>query len=166
MYMNLYNFHVDGLYINRILPADMNNAFFDRWLMLQKEYIACLKETFAALPIYEIPWYDEELRGEENIRRIVKDVLTGKEVFAAKVITQREHFEQTEGGYQLRVLLPGARKEDIDLYQGAADIVIKTGNFKRNIPLPNSLRRYLVTGAKFQDGELCIRFEKGDIEDE
>lgn len=166
MYMNLYNFHVDGLYINRILPADVNNAFFDRWLVLQKEYIAGLKETFAALPIYEIPWYDEELKGEENIRRIVKDVLSGKAVFETKIITQREHFEKTENGYRLRVFLPGARKEEIDLFQAADDIVIKTGNFKRNIPLPNSLRHYLVAGAKFQDGVLCIRFEKGEAADE
>lgn len=166
MYMNLYNFHVDGLYINRILPADVNNGFFDRWRVLQKEYITCLKETFAALPIYEIPWYDEELKGEENIRRIVEDVLSGKDVFETKIITQRERFEQTGNGYQLRVLLPGARKEEIDLFQADTDIVIKTGNFKRNIPLPGSLRHYLVTGAKFQEGELCIRFEKGDIEDE
>jgi arsenite-transporting ATPase len=81
MYMNLYNFNVDGLYINRILPKDIGNDFFDRWIQLQKGYIEELKESFAALPIYEIPWYDEELKGEENIRRIVKDVLKSDEVF-------------------------------------------------------------------------------------
>ena len=32
MYMNLYNFNVDGLYINRILPQDIDNRFFDRWV--------------------------------------------------------------------------------------------------------------------------------------
>ena len=62
MYMNLYNFNVDGLYINRILPKDINNDFFNQWLSIQGEYVSYLKESFAALPIYEIPWYDEELR--------------------------------------------------------------------------------------------------------
>ena len=70
MYMNLYNFNVDGLYINRILPQDIDNRFFDRWVELQREYIKCLKESFAALPIYEIPWYDEELKGADNIMLI------------------------------------------------------------------------------------------------
>lgn len=161
MYMNLYNFNVDGLYINRILPEDINNDFFGKWLVIQKEYITRLKENFSALPIYEIPWYDEELRGEENIRRIVKDVLAGNEVFEKKVITERESFKQIENGYQLDVFLPCAEKESIDLYQAATDIVIKTGNFKRNIPLPNVLRNYMVSGAKFDEGKLCIRFEKG-----
>ncbi|MBD5547786.1 MAG: ArsA family ATPase [Lachnospiraceae bacterium] len=166
MYMNLYNFNVDGLYINRILPKDINNDFFNQWIMIQKEYITYLKESFSALPIYEIPWYDEELRGEENIRRIVEDALSGNEVFAKKIITERESFKQTETGYQLDVFLPCADKSSIDLYQATTDIVIKTGNFKRNIPLPNILRNYVVAGAKFDEGKLSILFEKGNDHDE
>ena len=162
MYMNLYNFNVDGLYINRILPQDIDNNFFDRWVEIQKEYIQCLKESFAALPIYEIPWYDEELKGEENIKRIVDDVLAKSDVFKVRHITEREVFTQTEDGYLLEVNIPGADKTDIDLYQATTDIVIKTGNFKRNIPLPNALRTYVVSGAKFEEGRLCISFEKED----
>lgn len=165
MYLNLYNFNVDGIYINRILPVDLNNAFFDQWIAIQKEYIASIKESFSALPMYEIPWYDEELRGERSIRRIVEYVLAGKDVFAVKNITERECFEQTNSGYQLKVFLPYAEKENIDLYQAAADLVVRTGNFKRSIPLPNVLRSYMVTGAKFEDGILCVEFEKGSRED-
>lgn len=47
------------------------------------------------------------------------------------------------------------------MYQATTDIVIKTGNYKRNIPLPNILRNYVVAGAKFDDGKLTILFEKG-----
>ncbi|MCR5214016.1 MAG: ArsA family ATPase [Eubacterium sp.] len=162
MYMNLYNFNVDGLYINRILPQDIDNNFFDRWVEIQKEYIQCLKESFAALPIYEIPWYDEELKGEENIKRIVDDVLAKCDVFKVRYITEREVFTQTDDGYLLEVNIPGADKTDIDLYQATTDIVIKTGNFKRNIPLPNALRTYAVSGAKFEEGRLRISFEKED----
>ena len=52
------------------------------------------------------------------------------------------------------------------MYQAAADIVIKAGNFKRNIPLPNVLRRYGVSRAKYEGGKLRIWFEKGSEEDE
>jgi len=162
MYMNLYNFNVDGLYINRILPQDIDNNFFDRWVEIQKEYIQCLKDSFAALPIYEIPWYDEELKGEENIKRIVDDVLAKSDVFKVRNITEREVFTQIDDGYLLEVNIPGADKTDIDLYQATTDIVIKTGNFKRNIPLPNALRTYVVSGAKFEEGRLRISFEKED----
>ena len=98
-------------------------------------------------------------------------VLAGKDVFAVKNITERECFEQTNSGYQLKTLffvatfaafsrdflhdfhshpfqflfdeqtnsgyqlkvfLPYAEKENIDLYQAAADLVVRTGNFKRS----------------------------------
>lgn len=166
MYLNLYDFNADAIYMNRILPKDLDNEFFTQWIAIQKEYITCIKESFAALSIYEIPWYDEELKGEKAIRRIVEDVLADEDVFAVKHITEREYFEQTIEGYQLKVFLPNAEKGNIDLYQAATDVVIKTGNFKRSIPLPNVLRSYTVTGAKFEDGVLCIRFEKGGSEDE
>lgn len=161
MYMNLYNFNVDGIYINRILPNNIDNRFFDQWIELQKEYITSLKESFAALPIHEIPWYDEELRGEDNIRRIVNDVFAENDVFESRIITERENFIQTETGYQLDVNVPGADKGDLDLYQASTDVVIKMGNFKRNIPLPNILRTYEISGAKFENGILHISFEKG-----
>ena len=164
MYMNLYDFNVDGLYINRILPQDIGNDFFDEWLTVQKKYIEEINDTFAALPIYRIPWYEEELRGEDNILRIVKDVLTDDDIFDTRVINDREHFEQSQDGYLLRVNIPGADKKDINLYQAATDIVIKTGNFKRNIPLPNILREYVVTGAKYEEGIMNIRFGKGEGE--
>ncbi len=166
MYLNLYNFNVDGLYINRILPEDIDNDFFDDWLAIQKEYVTCLKDSFSALPICEIPWYEEELKGVKAIRRIVRDVLNDREVFDGKIVTERECFQQSGEGYQLEVFLPCAEKEKIDLYQASADIVIKAGNFKRNIPLPNILRSYMVTEAKFADKKLCIRFEKGKEESE
>lgn len=164
MYMNLYNFNVDGIYINRILPQEIGNDFFYQWLAIQREYITQIKECFAALPIYEIPWYDEELKGERAVLRIVEDVLEGADVFESRAITEREKFMQTENGYQLEVFLPYAHKEDIDLYQSATDLIIKAGNFKRNIPLPNILRTYTVAGAKFEEGKLRIHFmgEKSD----
>lgn len=165
MYLNLYNFNVDGLYINRILPREIGNSFFSQWIAIQKEYITQLKECFGMLPIYEIPWYEQELKGEAAVRRIVGDVLDKAAVFDTKIITEREVFRQAEGGYELDVFLPCAEKERIDLYQTATDLVVKADNFKRNIPLPNALRSYSVAGAKYAEGKLRIRFERGDMEE-
>ncbi|MDE6389389.1 MAG: ArsA family ATPase [Lachnospiraceae bacterium] len=158
MYLNLYNFNVDGIYINRILPREIGNEFFDKWLEIQREYIAQIKECFAAIPIYEIPWYDEELKGERAIRRIVESVLARTDVFESRAMIEREKFIQTQDGYMLEVYLPYVDKEDIDLYQSSTDLIIKIGNFKRNIPLPNILRKYTVSRAKFEGEKLHIHF--------
>lgn len=166
MYMNLYNFNVDGLYINRILPTEIKNDFFDEWLQIQKKYITQLEENFTALPIWRISWYDEELKGMHAVERICEDAFTSDDVFETKVITERETFEKNEKGYALSVPLPYAKKEDMDLYQATTDVVIKLGNFKRNIPLPNVLRNYMITSAKLEDGILHIQFEQEDENNE
>lgn len=159
MYMNLYNFNVDGLYINRLLPEDIHNDFFDNWLQIQKKYKEELTECFQALPIYYVPWYDEELKGAHAVERICRDVLNKEDVFTVKTITDREVFAQNDLGYTLTVSLPYADKKDLDLYQSSSDVVIKLNNFKRNIPLPQVLRTYEITGAKLENGRLKIQFE-------
>ena len=52
--MNLYNFNVDGIYINRIIPLDIENSFFDGWKSLQKKYLDELKAVFADVPTFRI----------------------------------------------------------------------------------------------------------------
>lgn len=165
MYMNLYNFNVDGLYINRILPHSINNPFFEEWHRIQDKNLTQLKENFADIPVYHIPWYDEELRGMQAVKRICTDALSSDTVFDAKVITQREVFEKNESGYLLAISIPYADKEDLDLYQSETDVVIKLGNFKRNIPLPNVLRTYVITAAKLEDKRLKLQFEKKEEKD-
>ena len=100
----------------------------------------------------------------QRVEFLKRKSLSESRVFEKKIITERENFKQVETGYQLDVFLPCADKSSIDLYQTATDIVIKTGNFKRNIPLPNILRNYVVARAKFEEGRLYIIFEKGSID--
>lgn len=159
MYMNLYDFNVDGLYINRILPLDIGNDFFDEWLIIQKKYMEELEECFGKLPVYRIPWYDEELKGRRAVERICRDALKEDDVFEGKTMTQREAFTQNEKGYMLTVSLPYADKKEVELYQSGTDAVIRAGNHKRSIPLPNVLRAYDITSAKLEDGALKIQFE-------
>lgn len=162
MYMNLYNYNVDGLYMNRVLPKDMENPFFNQWLQIQEKYIKEIQESFGALPIYMIPWYEEELKGQMAVKRMAKEALTDADIFDIKTIRGKEVFTQNEKGYVLDVALPGADKKEMDLYQSKTDVVIKLKNFKRNIPLPNILRSYFITSAKLEAGILHIQFEKGD----
>lgn len=165
MVMNLYSFPVDSLYINRILPEDIGNPFFTDWIAIQKQYIDELEALFADLPVYHIPWFDTDLNGLEGIDRIVESTLRGRNVFDVQVPEHREVYEKTETGYTLRLYLPFVDKEALDLHESAGDIILKTGNYKRNIPKPDVLRRFAVAGAGLVDNTLTIRFERKDEDD-
>lgn len=160
MYMNLYNFNVDGVYINRILPKDIQNTFFDQWLDIQGKYVQQLEECFTELPIWHIRWYEEELRGLRAVERICEDVLDDS-VYQIKSNARREEFRGDKNGYELKVPVPYASKEELEVYQVSSDAVIKLGGFKRNIPLPDSMRSYEITSAKLDGGYLTLKFERG-----
>lgn len=160
MYMNLYNYQVDGIFINRILPSDIQNPFFDEWLGIQKEYIKELENVFTGKSIYYIRWYDTDLNGIEAIDKICDNVLTQPDLFDIKENMPGETYEITEDGYRLSLYLPCVKKEDLEMYQSGTDVIIKIGNFKRSIPIPNTLRNYTIASAKIEEQLLIIRFVK------
>ena len=160
MYLNLYNFNVDGLYINRILPADVNNHFFDEWLEIQQQYINELKEVFQGVPVYAVKWYDIDLNGLTSLDRVCDDALQEEDLFGVKRTIPNEVYEKSEDGYLLKVYLPCVNKEDIVMHEAGQDLIVKIGNFKRAIPMPPSLRGHYVQSAKMEDQSLLIQFVK------
>lgn len=160
MYLNLYNFNVDGIYINRVLPKEAG-GFFDEWKATQSKYISELEATFSNLPITKIKWYETDVNGIDGVKRITDDALTSDELFKVRSIIQNEIFEKTENGYSLKLYLPFAQKDKLDMFETGTDLVIKSGNFKRCVPLPNVLVNSSVTGAKLNDNYLTVTFERG-----
>ncbi|KOF58263.1 arsenic ABC transporter ATPase [Clostridium sp. DMHC 10] len=160
MYLNLYNFNVDGLYINRILPQDIDNNFFDKWKEIQKEYVQTLEDTFSNMPIYKIRWYPVDINGVECLYKIVEDSLKDKNIFKVLKTTQSEVFEKLDDGYGLTIKVPFTEKQQLNLHEGDNELIIKIGNFKRNIPMPDVMRRYSVSKAKFDNGILTIYFNE------
>lgn len=160
MYMNLYNFQVDGIYINRILPKDIDNPFFNEWIDIQSGYIEELEAVFSDMPVYRIPWFDSDLNGLDGIDKIQQNVLRGHDVFKIQEDLKGEQYEKTEDGYILKLYLPCVQKGELHLHESGTDIIIKIGNFKRNIPIPSTLRNYEVKAAKLEAKTLSITFMK------
>lgn len=160
MYLNLYNFNVDGIYINRIIPEELDNSFFDEWKKVQSKYLEEINAVFFNIPTYKIKWYEVDINGIEGLDRIVKDSLNEEGIFKVNKVTVNEKFSKIETGYKLEVYVPFGDKQELDLFETGTDIVIKIGNFKRNIPCPNALRKYTISKAKFNEDYLYIYFEE------
>lgn len=160
MYMKLYNYNVDGIFINRILPREIENPFFAKWITIQKKYIAEIEACFDQIPKYYIPWYDTDLLGLDAINRICTEVFTDScDLFAIKADIAGEKYAQTATGYELKLFLPNITKDAVAVNLAGSDVIVKIGNYKRNIPLPNSLRGMTVSSAKFDQSTLVIAFE-------
>jgi arsenite/tail-anchored protein-transporting ATPase len=160
MYLNLYNFNVDGVYINRVIPEDIDNNFFDEWKSIQKKYTEELGAIFGTMPMYKIKWYEIDIVGMEGLERIVKDSLQDKDIFKVLKKTVNERFQKEGSSYKLEVYVPFTDKSAFDMYESDSDIIIKLGNFKRSIAMPSVMKKYSISKAKFVDDHLYIYFEE------
>ena len=50
-------------------------------------------------------------------------------------------------------------KKILILFESGTDVIVKIGNFKRNIPIPNIVRKYSIASAKLNAEVLSIYFE-------
>ena len=158
MYLNLYNFNVDGLYINRIIPQEIDNEFFNKWKEIQDGYLKELNSVFTNIPTYKIKWYEVDINGIDGLNRVVEDSLQDEKIFDVLKTTVNETYEKIKDGYSLDVYIPFADKTEFDLFESGSDIIIKIGNFKRNIPIPNVIRKYSIKSAKLESEKLKIIF--------
>jgi HSP20 family molecular chaperone IbpA len=67
--------------------------------------------------------------------------------------------EPRDGGHLLRVALPFATKDDLELHRRGGDLHLKVAGVRRTVPLPATLRRSEIAGAGLRDGWLEVRFD-------
>jgi len=158
-YLNLYGYLIDLIICNRIIPDKVADQYFSSWKESQSKYYEVIKESFAPLPAYRIPLLQQEVVGIPMLEMIA-DALYRKEdpdklFFHAKV----QDLQKEDGHHILTLSLPLIEKGDISLVHNGDELIVRVGNFKRNIFLPHILLNQVATGAKFEDNKLRIKFK-------
>lgn len=160
MYLNLYNYKTDMIFINRVIDNKIENSFMEKWKNIQSKYIKELEEVFTGIPIVKIPLYPKEILGISAIKILCETIKkSSKNLFDTKVNVAHEEYIKCEDGYILKIYLPQAKEENIKIFVHNTDLNIKLNNFNRCIPLPNILRRSEITCKKFEEGILSVHFK-------
>jgi arsenite-transporting ATPase len=169
-YLNLYGYSVDAVICNRVFPKELVDSYFDIWKNAQSENLELIREAFHPLPIFEIPFYAQEVTGMEMLRQMAHSLFgAAGERGGAGDPTQRfytgkaqEIFRQNEH-YILSIPLPLVEREQVNLHRSVFDeLVVRIGNWKRNISLPIGLAKLEIDGAKYVDDRLNISFKTTD----
>ena len=158
-YFCLYNLVVDQVIVNRVLPAQVKDRFFAKWRKIHEHYLAQIEEYFSPIPIVQIPLMEEEVLGVDFLVRLA-DMLYGDRNPAD--IFFRERPIEMRGGkdtLSLSLNLPFLEKEDLELFQSNEELVVRIGNFKRNIFLPRSFQKREFKSARWENERLIIDFD-------
>jgi arsenite-transporting ATPase len=158
-YLNLYGYATDAVICNRILPDSVTDPYFAQWKDLQKKNIELIGEAFGDLPLMRAPMFDRDVNGLDSLRRL-GEALYGDKNPAEVMFRGQTHqiMQDAKGNYSLKVPLPFANKDDMDLYRSADELTLRVGPYRRNIVLPYALWNLEIGDAKFEEQSLNIRF--------
>ncbi len=157
-FFSLFGYTVDLIIVNRVLPAVIEDPYFDRWKEIQENYLRVIKESFSPVPIVNAQLYSQEIVGPALLEEMALTVYQDKDP-AQVFFTQRPiRIQKEDGRFVLSLHLPFVEKAEVDLSQKGEELMIKVGALKRNILLPRILLSRKIQGARFDKERLRITF--------
>ncbi|UOQ44993.1 ArsA family ATPase [Halobacillus salinarum] len=163
-YLNLYDFNIDAVVINRVIPDEVTDTYFQSWKDIQKKYKKDIKESFSPIPIYNAPLFEKEVVGMTMLDRMGKEVFKEEDPIEIKYKGRAQKIISDGDGYMMEIEMPFVQKNELSLNQKGDELIIKIGNIKRNITLPRTLLDYSIYKAKFENEKLRIYFGGGQNE--
>ncbi len=157
-YLSLFGYHVDAVVVNRLIPDDVTDPWFDGWKARQAEHLQTIRESFGDVPVLTAPLFEDEMVGLDQLRRLNEAVYGDDKphevLYAGSPLT----FEPVGDGWILSVALPFVAKGEVDAFTRGDEMYLKVGSYTRSILLPAALRRCEIAGAGLADGRLRVEF--------
>ena len=157
-YLQLYDYPVDSVIVNRILPDREAGPFFEEYVERQQNYLEEIEEAFQNLPIFRVPHLGKEAFGQNVLQEIgarLYEDTDPTEVFASE---RSYRLEAVDEGYLLHMHLPFLDPEELEVMQYGEELVLQVHNKRRNFFLPRFLAYYEAQGGQLEDGWLKVRF--------
>jgi arsenite-transporting ATPase len=157
-YLSLFGYRVDGVVVNRLIPQDVTDPWFDAWKEAQAEHLRVIEEGFDPVPRLLVELAPRELIGVDQLRTFATALYGDDDPSGLLYEGEPLTIERHGAAMVLRLALPGAAKDELEVAQHAAELLVRVGPYRRAIVLPESLRHRPVTGAQLRDGALEVRF--------
>ncbi|HEX6131769.1 MAG TPA: ArsA family ATPase [Actinomycetota bacterium] len=157
-YLGLFGYRVDAVVVNRIIPPDVTDPYFGKWKDIQAEHLATVHESFEPVPILEARLFDREMVGLPLLTEMADEVYRDLDAIAVLYRDDPIRVRRRGGGYVLTMRLPFASRDDMDVHRRGEELYVRVGTYKRNIVLPQTLKRLVVREANFAGDRLEILF--------
>jgi arsenite-transporting ATPase len=157
-YLALFGYAVDAVIVNRVLPQEVTDPWFDRWKAVQAEHLATIDEGFAPLPVLRAHLADAEVVGLEALTTLAAELYGSRAPAERLHLGQPLRFERVDGRRAILLDLPFAEKGEVDVGRRGGELIVTLGPYRRVMTLPDSLIDRPVSEAKLRDGTLAVVF--------
>jgi arsenite-transporting ATPase len=162
MYYCLYKMSIDAIIMNRMLPGNVQDTYFNDWITGQQHHLEKAKNYFSPVPIFPVNLFGGEVIGYEHLAHLADEIYGAKNPLERFFKENPYQFIKKSNGYRLRLKLPFALKKDIELNKRYDELIIRIGGFKRHILLPRQVVPLNSVKAKLEDEYLNIFFSGGN----
>ena len=156
-YFHLFGYPTDLVVCNRVLP-DGAGAYFQAWHDAQRRNLPLVEESFAPVPVRNVPFFDEEVIGLEMLGRLGRALFADLDPAGFFYRGRPYRVRRENGGYVLTLDLPFTSKDEVSLLRNGDELVLQVGSWRRNLVLPRVLVEAPAQGAKFEGNTLRIDF--------
>ena len=161
VYFSLHGLTVDAVLINRLLPAEVVDAWFKEWHTSQDAMVHEIEEYFAPVPVKKVPLFAHEVLGKQRLEDLARVLYAEDEDPSAVTRTEKPYtFGKQNGLYEIRVLLPFATKGEIELFKKGDELVVQIGTFRRHIGLPRSMTALSPSRARLESKVLTVEMKE------
>lgn len=161
-YLGLFGYGVDGVVVNRVLPDNVTDPYFERWRSIQKGHLDVVDEAFADLPRLRLRLFDDEMVGVDRLRLMADELYGDTDPVSDFVATSPFKIVEGAGGVTMELDVPFVEKADLDVFRKGHELYIQLGPYRRSFLLPDALHRREVTRAKLDGGKLAVSFSDPD----
>ncbi len=147
----LYGYPVDAAVVNRLVP-DGADPWRSARAAAERDVLRSARESFGDVPLLEVPHAVAEPVGVDALAELAADLYRTHDPLE---VVEREpvlDVERSGEEFVLRLRLPLAERDSLDLARRGDDLVLTVGTGRRVLTLPSALRRCRVVGASLRDG--------------
>jgi arsenite/tail-anchored protein-transporting ATPase len=161
VYFSLHGLTVDAVVVNRVLPAEVHDSWFNEWHSSQAGILHEIEEYFAPVPVKRVPLFAHEVLGKKRLEDLARVLYAEGEDPSAVTRTEKPYtFAKQNGTYEVRVVLPFATKGEIGLFKKGDELVVEIGTFRRHIGLPRSMAALMPARARLESRVLTVEMRE------
>jgi arsenite-transporting ATPase len=161
-YLGLFGYGVDGVIVNRVLPQEVADPYFERWRAIQKGHLDTIDDAFAEVPRLHLRLFDDEMVGIDRLRYMYAELYGDTDPIAGFTATHPFRIVDSDAGITMEIDIPFVEKSDLDVYRTGHELYIQVGPYRRSFILPDALHRREVTRARLEGGTLTVSFSDPD----
>lgn len=158
-YLRLFDYNVDGFFVNRLYEDD-GSDFIKKRLEIQNKNLDLIDKIFYDVPIFKINLMKEDMRNLHDLEKFAMKIEDNDKLIEIKSMPDTYIIEKKKDTYLINIDVGDV--DDVEVLKNGLDLNIRIKDVRRIISLPNILKDSTLSNYHIEASKLMIYLDKED----